>query len=422
LTANTLKGFKYSRRFPGVAAGRHNPFRIANSEQIFCALLELAARLKENDFAIPFRFFKSGVLIRNTFPYRALKSDRTFEGYLERIQKKLHGGEFGIVINQFQALDPHIFAGACDFLSTIFQKTGIPPGGASMEFFCGNYRLTPFGVHKDEQEVITFVLSGTKRFLLWPFDTLRKVIGAPKSARERAFLPRRKIDITAYRKEALVIEGNPGDLLYWPKEWWHVAESDGSVTTTLSLGIFPTGDPMKQLSKASYDLWREGFGIRNPYRLSSTKANPEINLELHVERSRKQLDTKRLQQRMKENMLSFLTGSGFHEIPATLEHDRSRLTQDYKLCLTRPGALSWFRKDESLICVGANGRLFDCPSHPKLLRLLKRFISGDLVSVQQATRECVGRSETKDAIYLLNENDLTEILCKLVNCGALRIA
>jgi hypothetical protein len=76
----------------------------------------------------------------------------------------------GVVINDLQAASLGAWRRAQALLGAIHDSLGVPPAGASFEFFAGAYRRGAFGVHKDDQDVITFVTEGRKRFRLWPYE------------------------------------------------------------------------------------------------------------------------------------------------------------------------------------------------------------------------------------------------------------
>src|SRR5207245_3009425 len=103
---------------------------------------------------------------------------------------------------------------------------------ADVELFVSNNRLTPFGIHRDPASNFTLVVQGRKRMRLWPeaFFTRRPPMDAESYA--------------AHLGQALTLEGEPGDLLYWPSSYWHVAESDGDLSVTMNICLYlePYGD------------------------------------------------------------------------------------------------------------------------------------------------------------------------------------
>jgi len=118
----------------------------------------------------------------------------------------------------------------------------VPPAGASFEVFAGAYRRGAFGVHKDDQDVITFVTEGRKRFRLWPYERFAGRAEVPAGSQLK------QVGLTLAAGEELdgsiVVEGEPGDVFFWPAEWWHVAESDGEMCTSVGVGLFRCKPPV----------------------------------------------------------------------------------------------------------------------------------------------------------------------------------
>ena len=159
-------------------------------------------------------------------------ADRSLAGYGERLSRKHGAACFAIILNNCAALSPALWFRVRDFTHGLLEHVGFPAGGVDANLFAGNYRRTPFGVHTDDRDVFTWVVSGPKRFLAWPWQTLAKVLGP------QARTPRSPHAYGDYRARAHKLAGKQGDLLYWPKEYWHVAEAGrGALSSTLSIGL-----------------------------------------------------------------------------------------------------------------------------------------------------------------------------------------
>lgn len=162
------------------------------------------------------------------------RSDRTLAGYGERLRTRHATPCFAIMLNDCQTLSPTVWARVRDFAAGLVERTGFPLGGVDANLFAGNYRRTPFGVHTDDRDVFTWIVEGPKRFLVWPWKQLAPLFG-PEARR-----PRQPHDYADLRARAQRLSGRSGDLLYWPREYWHVAEAGaGELCATLSIGIDP---------------------------------------------------------------------------------------------------------------------------------------------------------------------------------------
>jgi hypothetical protein len=164
--------------------------------------------------------------------------DASMRGWLERLERA--HGECGVVVNDVQGATPEAWARMREILADARDALGAGYG-ASFEVFAGAYRRGAFGVHKDDQDVITFVLEGKKRFRLWPYERFAtRPEVAPGSELLQVGL---SVDPAAERDGSVVLEGEPGDVFFWPAEWWHVAESDGVMCTSVGLGLFRNPPP-----------------------------------------------------------------------------------------------------------------------------------------------------------------------------------
>lgn len=403
----------WRRRPAAFQQATETPF--AEQDEIFGGLLELSARLARGEHNTRVRLYSSGRLSPEPSAFSARPDDKSLSRYLRRLQRSL-GGDIGLIVNQFQAVQPALFARCADFLDDLYEQVGMPAGGASLELFAGNYRTGPFGVHKDEQEVITFVLEGRKRVLLWPFEELQAELGVSAGRRESAFVPLAPFDYRPHRSRAVVLEGAPGDVLCWPREWWHVAESDGRWTTTLALGLFLTGNPLQHAARVANDLWREGSGQRTRHARKPGHLT-RVHLDAHLAAAERGLRSSRLRARLASRLLSFQTAAGFHEVPDSCPASDAPPSDETRLRLSRCNAMAWEHKAETLI-LGARGRLLHCPAHPRLLALFRRLVAGETLKVAEILEKHSGPSETAAAVFLMEREELRGILGRLLATGA----
>lgn len=165
------------------------------------------------------------------------KGEQTIAAYLARLDRAL-GPEYGVVLNGVQVVDRDLWHAATRFLAGVYRVTGFPPGGALMDLFVSRFeRGGLFGIHRDTQDVFTFVLAGHKRFLLWHEHDLLRLAAA--SRRVRLSGNQLLGPITpALRAKAIVLDADVGDLVYWPSDYWHIGDGDGSACASLGLGVF----------------------------------------------------------------------------------------------------------------------------------------------------------------------------------------
>jgi hypothetical protein len=192
---------------------------------------------------LPLRVFGDGRELAPAASHLPRREDGDVAGWCRRLAAA--HGEVGLVVNDVQASSPESWRALGGLVAGLYEVLGPQPGGASMDLFAGGYRRGAFGVHKDDQDVVTFIVEGKKSFLLWPYPRF----AAPAGSELRQHgLP--GVCASAERGDAILLEGEAGDVFFWPAEWWHVAVGDGAHATTLGLGLFRGEPPRRDRDEA----------------------------------------------------------------------------------------------------------------------------------------------------------------------------
>jgi hypothetical protein len=170
------------------------------------------------------RFYRGGAMVTTDLADLLPNArDVSAELYVRRIEEQLAGGDFELVVNQLQSDSGDLWFRLRDFARPLYAEAGFPAGGADAVLFLRNHPATSFGVHKDRASVFAFLLSGRKRILTWEEHGYR---GEPFSSRYSAFLT-----------NAHVLDGNAGDVLYWPSSHWHVGEAEPGFSMSVNVGF-----------------------------------------------------------------------------------------------------------------------------------------------------------------------------------------
>ena len=182
-------------------------------------------------------------MIYPTRKHLPLREDGTMHGYLERVDKWLGGKRFGLTLNRCHAHHWGHWQQMTSFLSGFYEALGVPLFGNDSTIFLGNYRYTPFGIHKDDLHIFNFIIEGKKTMSLWPFEQLAQREEVPKGDpdlihKPAAVILRDQADEEKLLSQATLLHGEPGDMLYWPASYWHRAEpSPSPFALTASLGV-----------------------------------------------------------------------------------------------------------------------------------------------------------------------------------------
>jgi hypothetical protein len=178
----------------------------------------------------------------------ARSDDASVRGYVERLKRELESDDVSCVLARYDRSSERVWLAMTQLLHELFSRLGMAPIEADPAVFFGCYRKTSFGVHKDDGDVVTFVLEGRKRFLLWPYEYVAQKMGAVGC--EHRTVAGYGGDFEAIRADAVVLEGEPGDMLYWPSTYWHVAETDGSFSFSLATRITVGGSLLPLVAEA----------------------------------------------------------------------------------------------------------------------------------------------------------------------------
>jgi len=338
---------------------------IVTPAEVFRGVVATRKRLRELTDSVDLRIDGTRVVLElERWLPRA--GDKSLEGYQARLKRAGTGGQLALLVNDFQEeLGCAFYDRVRQFLRGLYELTGVPPR-AEVDLFLGNYQRTPLGVHRDEAEVFCFVVEGKKRFRLWPREALRS-----SSARYGPGPYDRQL------KHSFCLEGGPGDILFWPTSYWHVAESDGGLTSTLTLALYH-GYSMFGALLTNISQWNREIGgdERDPIG-SLPFTNPMVKGELAAMARRAEGQPGDLTTRLMRTWMERITRYGFDRIPRA-RAGAVRLQGRVRNSQTSP-ILRW-RMNGRLV-ISANGRSMTVAADPRIERLLARVSRGTVCEV-----------------------------------------
>jgi len=226
-----------------------------------------------------------------------------------------------------------------------------------------NHKVSFFRLHKDVQDVFTFIISGWRRFLLWPFDTFSTVAGMEAhQSREPHLLV--EVDHEAYRSQATVLEGTAGDLLYWPAEWWHVGESNGERAITLAVGTIHEANPMQKILAAADRLGKRRRDRWENLRWSASEG-AEPTITAYIDWMQSLLIDEDLWAETRRGLLSWTTRCGLKRVPPPLRQS-APLDDAQWFVVTSPSTIAFDEDGDeaSLFCSIAGHDLTLTPGAP----------------------------------------------------------
>lgn len=368
-------------------------------------------------------FIDNGNIISDTLRYMPRKEDGSFEGWAARMRKLVGPRDFFFHMNTLQGRSPQIFENYRQFTDGMFEQLGLPPWKIDSDMFAGDYRETPFGVHKDVTGNFAFIAVGTKRMLLWPYESLLHYIDG-RDVRDLDFvLPLRTF--AEIRDQAIVLEGEAGDVFYWPGHFWHSAEGTDSVSVTNNLGIYLTPSPLVDTlpglvaEKVNPPLDQtQPFTPYEPARRQEmAQAIPEgmRSSTQQVVQGLRQLVEGGLEREMELTWLRFVSGGGFLQGPmpasgVTLDEARS-------VRLVPHAGLVWRKLASGELAFAVNGQATCLPESRGLPQVLQRLSGGGAHRVRALIDEAT--EERRGETVVWSRERMREVLTTLLSQHAL---
>jgi hypothetical protein len=351
-------------------------------------------------------------------PYAHLPTDDDLDldAYLARLAARVRGQRVGIIHNDCLASDWMGYLKIRSLVSGLFRALRGPVGLVQPVVFFGNYRYTPFGVHKDHQHVLTIVVRGPKRFRVWPLD-------APPF-RDRPEVPPHAADLPAFitfrdaddyeriMTSGEVLEAHTGDVMYWPASHWHVAEPSEGTAVTISIPFtrrvadcLPESHPYRRTGKALHVAARTF--LHPPGDLGLPPA-----LERFIRTSPMLADDRReLRATTMASWLRFVTASSCDPPP----HPRPRITLLDRDVVAGTGdrPIVCARSGPTTAVIAANGHVSETVPDPRLFRLVDQLNSGQRHAVRALLHANSGELVHRGRLYVATRAQLRTLLTTL---------
>jgi hypothetical protein len=298
--------------------------------------------------------------------------DATLQRYDARLRRAGAARELAMLVFDFQHELGWTFHNRLrQFLQGLYEITGVPPRAQAVLFW-GNYRRTTFGLHRDESDVFCFVVDGKKQFRLWPGEAFRS------SSQKYGPAP-----YGNHLKGSICLEGGPGDILYWPSSYWHVAESDGRLGSSLSVGLSYGYSIFVALSENIGEWTREiGGDARDP--ISSLPFSKlQVSGELASIAQRAEGRPGRLTERLMRFWMERTTSYGFGRIPRARGRATLRMGRRVRANAHSP-ILHW--KFNGKLVISANGRSIAVAYDREIVRMLGRVSRGTVCELADLLR------------------------------------
>ena len=388
---------------------------LATAAELFQALVKAGDQFRAGDRSVTLRFYIEHALLQAEIGKHAPQSsDLSLKGYAQRLAPNLAGRGFALVLNDLQVYDARLWLRLREFLRGLYEFIGLPADTVAADVWLGNYDKTPAGVHQDRASNFMFVIEGHRRMHLWPDEFFREMKPTDYA-----------LDYEPYLDEAITLEGEPGDLAYWPSSYWHIGESVGGLSVTLNLALYLKFRPSVDVLSHATRMVREHLGPLDqaqtyPFARERFQENagtlPE-QIELATKVLRQVSRDARLVQAIRESWLNRITGSGFTELPPASPWRSLDDAQVVRGCADYP--ILWLpAADDEIIC-SANGHSFTIAAHPKILQLIERLNTGEACRVKSLIAEHAGSIRVDDTEFVAEAEEIRALLEKLYTWHAI---
>jgi hypothetical protein len=243
--------------------------------------------------------------------------DDTLEAFERRIADRWPRDWYLYLSDGVQQYDGSIWERAIQIIKPALRRQGgLPAGGMMLDLFYGKYKATPTGIHLDSSDNLAFVVRGPKRLIFWPPDRFTvKLSSPPQNPSHQQSLTGKYGD---YLDGATVIDGEAGDVIYWPKEYWHISSSD-NWSGMVTLPIWWNASPAK-IARAMVPRVLDLQGESRIYDMNvddvvSTASTLPPSLERMVATAKSQV-TARLDSTARIAWAKFVTAYAFSTPPA----------------------------------------------------------------------------------------------------------
>jgi hypothetical protein len=369
---------------------------LASPGEVFAAMIAATARLQgeDHDFALTIDGVRAGADVERWLPK---KRDRTLARFAERIADGDPERTFAVFVPQFQLeLGWDVWQRVRGFLSGLYALVGVPAHRAEIDLFAGNYPRTRRGIHLDSAEVFCFVIEGRKRIRLWPGSAVPNDRGYWYGLAG----DRRHLNLERSRS----LDGEPGDILYWPSSYWHVGESRGGAVSSLSLALYWQDSLAATSGRLVEDevtrlLGAENFVASLPSSVAQLEA-PRRAVRAFA-RAAGTLPLTLLRRRMEH-----VTGHAFTHIPLPPARGRLRASS---IVAAHSASAIFYRSVGGTAIIAANGRSIVLPRSTALRGIVDALNRGTPVFLAQAARGIRDTSDLRAALRFLLISGAVEI-------------
>lgn len=310
-------------------------------------------------------------------------SDDSFVGYHQRMISNYGIEDYALIVADWHQFDRALWEKIVVSLEGLTKLVGISASRMDTQLFLGNYKITPFGVHVDAASAFHFPIVGKKIVRFWP-DSYAKQNLALHHAR----------DYARFLENSSVIKAVPGQAIYWPSNYWHIGEGDGTFSVTWRFAYWIA----EGLHKLAIAKVAEVFAKLNP---SSDTHLPEIltnsdaelpQVEEIINRLLQTVSSDQFRQSLVQSWLERYSAYGFLRVPAVTGKNSIDFQGSIYKKPTFPILATRIASDS--ICVAAAGRSCILKFSPDICLIIDELNQGKILLLQELLQSRADHNKT----------------------------
>jgi hypothetical protein len=336
-------------------------------EELFTLAVIVAEAVAGGDASLKVRWCDDGKKIRTLAPDPAnaavlpQRRDRSIEGYCRRMSEV---ETFFFQLPSLQRFHAALWPRIVRFCRNLYPHTGIPAHMAWTDAYFGRYASTPFGVHLDGASNFTFGVHGYKSLYLWEPEYYHAHMASAGAYDFDRFLP-----------DAIKLTVGPGEVIYWPHRFYHIAIPDNRFSVTMNFAFYAERDHASWLQEAFRETIAGTHSKQPP--LHGLKLPDQLAAACGAVVAK--VSEGEFERHLLKELVAHCTRFGFLESPPL--SSIGRIERGTKVFRTVDTLLVCVPDGRGSLILSSNGHTSDVPERESTRALINALNSGERVNV-----------------------------------------
>jgi len=304
--------------------------------------------------------------------------DQSLAGFFTRVRQQIGDLPIGLNIHKLERSRPELWFKFREFVYRLNRITReLPSGRWDIDTFLGTYRTSPLGIHRDNASVFAIGVLGHRTYYTWPADYFKP--------EESALTKLDTTSIQAHLDQAIIMELEPGDLVYWPSSNWHFVASDGLPSAVISVSAYFGKNLSEIIGNQIRGIIAEQLAEKDfnrVYTLNEELTDPPQQLTSALQLAEKAVKNGHIGDVLERFWLTMCSADGLQPVPP----DESARLELHDIISADPRfPILWKQTATDTLWIAANGRSFAAThaSSEVIIEMLTRLNTGQMAVVEQ---------------------------------------